>query len=82
MSVASASMMTELLSGKTISEAEERMDTFIGIMQGKETPDRLEEYEDLVCFQGVIKYPERVKCVTLPWHAVKDQLERIRKAGS
>lgn len=79
MSVASASMMTELLSGRTLDQADAVVDTFIKIMQGKDDPHKLDEMNDLACFSGVIQYPVRVKCVTLAWHAVKDALERARR---
>ena len=72
-STASASMMTELVEGKTREEALLLASDFVGIMRdgGKNT---LEEWGDIMALEGVIKYPLRVKCATLPWHALEDTL--------
>ena len=69
-SVSSASMMTEFLTGKTIDEAKEIIQHFIDIMQGKKPVEDLENYDDLTILKGVISYPLRVKCATLSWHAL------------
>lgn len=75
-STASASMMTELLKGKSAAEALESVNRFIGIMSGS-LRESLEDWGELEALEGVKQFPQRVKCATLPWHSVKDALERI-----
>lgn len=74
-SVASASMMTELLQGKTITEAQEMVVTFQKVMRGEEDPDQLTAWGDIVALQGVISFPLRVKCATLSWHALAEAIK-------
>ena len=72
-SQASASVMTDLVIGKPVSEAMKVGDAFLALMQskGQLEPD---EYvlEDAVAFAGVSKYPARIKCALLGWMAWKD----------
>ncbi len=75
-STSSASMMTEILEGKTRDEAKKMAEDFIGIMR-KEKESNLDEWGDLIALEGVIQYPLRVKCATLPWHALKDTLSGV-----
>ena len=67
-SQASASMMTERLSGKSRGEAEAEIARFKTMMVGKE---EFPETDDLAALKGVIQYPSRVKCAMLPWDAFK-----------
>jgi nitrogen fixation NifU-like protein len=76
-SQASASVMADLLIGKSVEEAREVQETFLRLMQSKlDAPDFAEEHEDVledaVAFAGVAKYPARVKCALLSWMAWKD----------
>ena len=73
-STSSASMMTELVEGKTRAEAQAMAADFVKIMR-KEKENILEDWGDITALEGVIKYPLRVKCATLPWHALEDALE-------
>jgi len=73
-SVASASMMAELLAGRTRGEAEKLIEAFRAMMRGEEPPAGL-ELGDLDALQGVRKYPVRVKCALLPWMTLKDALD-------
>lgn len=73
---ASASLMTELLAGKSMEEAERYCRLFTGRMRGeREDPLAGEGVADLL---GIRKFPTRVKCVTLPWltflAALKDSI--------
>ncbi len=72
-STSSASMMTELVAGKSRKEAIEISKSFISIMRN-EHENTLDDWGDIMALQGVIKYPMRVKCATLPWHALEDVL--------
>ncbi|MBV8782187.1 MAG: SUF system NifU family Fe-S cluster assembly protein, partial [Phycisphaerae bacterium] len=69
-STASSSMLTEAVKGKTIDEANELFERFHNLLTS--SPDAEFERESLgklAAFQGVRKYPIRVKCATLAWHA-------------
>ena len=73
-SMASASIMTDLIKGKNEHEAKEIIEDFLGMI--KESPELKSEYitEDektkLMCLSGVKQYPMRVKCATLSWHTL------------
>jgi nitrogen fixation NifU-like protein len=72
-SKASASMMTELLKGKTKAEAQKIFSKFHDmVMTGA---PNLDELGKLGVFAGVHKFPARVKCAILPWHAIVATLE-------
>lgn len=64
-SQASASMMTELVKGKPVEEAERMIATFKAMMHGEVPADT--SLGDLEALQGVRKFPVRVKCATLSW---------------
>ncbi|MCI0182846.1 MAG: SUF system NifU family Fe-S cluster assembly protein [Acidibacillus sp.] len=66
-SMASASMMTEAIKGKTVEEALILSEEFRKMMKGEEVDD--EELGDLESLAGVSKFPARIKCATLAWHA-------------
>lgn len=70
-SVASASMMTELVKGKTEAEARDIFETFHGMCTGEgDDSDVGEELDKLKVLSGVRDFPARVKCATLPWHTL------------
>ena len=72
-SQASTSVMSDLLKGHTISEADAIIENFLHLMQSKGTEKGDEEIlEDAVAFAGVSQYPARIKCALLGWMAVKD----------
>ncbi len=78
-SQASASLMTEILLGKTLAEAAALFKGFHAKVTGGDapaTPDALEEdMERLEPLTGVKAYPARVKCATLAWHAFEAALK-------
>ena len=76
-SQASASVMTDLVIGKPVSEAMRIGDAFLELMQskGQGEPDE-DVLEDAVAFAGVSKYPARIKCALLGWMAWKDATAR------
>jgi nitrogen fixation protein NifU and related proteins len=78
-STASSSLMTEVLKGKTVEEANQIFRSFHAKVTGGEAPalpEPLEEDADrLMPLTGVKAYPVRVKCATLPWHAVQAAIE-------
>jgi nitrogen fixation NifU-like protein len=74
-SQASTSVMSELVVGKPIGEALALQQKFLELMQSRgnaELSDEDEEQlDDAVAFEGVSKYPARVKCALLGWMAMK-----------
>jgi nitrogen fixation NifU-like protein len=76
-SQASASVMTDLVIGKSLAEAFAVADAFVALMQsrGDAAPDE-DKLEDAVAFVGVAKYPARIKCALLSWMAWKDATAR------
>ena len=72
-SQASASVLTDLLIGRTVDEATSTYDEFLRLMQskGQVEPDE-DVLEDAIAFAGVSKYPARVKCALLAWMAWRD----------
>jgi len=77
-SQASASVMTDLVIGKSVEEALAVHEEFLTLMQGKGQvqPDE-ETLEDAVAFAGVAKFPARVKCALLSWMAWKDATSTV-----
>lgn len=69
-SKASASMMTTQLKGKTKDEALAMFEVFHNLLLGKVNAS--EELGKLQVFSGIWKYPSRVKCASLSWHAMKN----------
>ncbi len=75
-SKSSASMMTTLVKGKTIAEAMKIFAQFHEIVSGDPTVHvNGENLGKLAVFAGVREFPSRVKCASLPWHALKSVLE-------
>ncbi len=69
-SMASASLMTEALKGKTLKEAEQLFNDFHTLMTQGAHADLLEKLGKLAVLAGVIEFPMRVKCATLAWHTL------------
>jgi nitrogen fixation protein NifU and related proteins len=80
-STASVSLMTEIIKGKTETEADALFKTFHEMTTGKDEQINLEAVGKLAVLAGVREYPARVKCATLAWHtldaALKNQHESI-----
>ncbi|MQA96506.1 MAG: SUF system NifU family Fe-S cluster assembly protein [Streptosporangiales bacterium] len=76
-SQASASVLTDLLIGRTVGEAQRVSEAFLALMQSKGEGEPDEDLlEDAVAFAGVSKYPARIKCALLSWMAWKDATSR------
>ena len=79
-SMASASIMTDLVKGKTEKEVKEIVEDFLGMI--KENPDlktnllKEDEKTKLMCLSGVKQYPMRVKCATLSWHTLVTAIDK------
>ncbi len=81
-STASVSLMTEIIKGKTESEAEALFHTFHEMTTGKEEQIQLEAVGKLAVLAGVREYPARVKCATLAWHTLDAALKNQQQAVS
>lgn len=78
-SVASASMMTELVKGRTVDEAKAMFQRFHEMCTGDDTGDDSalleDDLEKLNVLSGVRAFPVRVKCATLPWHTLNAAID-------
>jgi nitrogen fixation NifU-like protein len=75
-SKASASLMTDFVKGKPISEVRSDFDHFHELLTSPpNTPAETEGLGKLAVFSGVREYPMRVKCATLAWHALRAALD-------
>jgi nitrogen fixation protein NifU and related proteins len=75
-SQASASMMTELLKGRTQADAEKLMQGFLHLVKGEDAGGLSEDdRERLDVMSGISAFPMRVKCATLAWHTYKNAVE-------
>jgi nitrogen fixation NifU-like protein len=74
-SVASASLMTEAMKGKTVAEAESLFETFHDLLTTDRQEPDLDKLGKLAALAGVRDYPTRVKCATLCWHTLHSALE-------
>lgn len=72
-SQASASILTEEIQGKTISEIEKEIQFFKSMMQG-EVNDEDQDIGDLEALSGVRKFPVRIKCALLGWTTLEEAL--------
>jgi len=85
-SQASASMMTEMLAGRTVAEAEKLMEGFLHLVKGEEASSlSADDREHLDVMSGLSEFPMRVKCATLAWHTFKNAVEEgevVAKEGA
>ena len=72
-SQASASLMTDILQGKTLAEAHALFNQFHALLTKHESSDTLGK---LAVFAGVFEFPARVKCATLAWHTFDAALKQ------
>ncbi|GAA0369174.1 Fe-S cluster assembly sulfur transfer protein SufU [Bacillus horti] len=70
-SLASASMMTTAIKGKTVDDALKLSSIFSDMMLGKEYDDQSFDLGDIEALQGVTNFPARIKCATLAWKAME-----------
>ena len=78
-SLASASIMTELVKGKSIEETKEIMDAFLDMVKNTSEiqSNHLDEEQKtkLMSLSGVKQFPMRVKCATLSWHTLNSAMD-------
>jgi nitrogen fixation NifU-like protein len=73
---ASASLMTLAVKGKTAGEAEELFERFRQLVTGSLSPGEVGTLGKLAAFAGISDFPARIKCASLPWHALHAALQR------
>jgi nitrogen fixation NifU-like protein len=79
--VASCSLMTDELKGRSIADAEKLFGRFHDLVTGDGTAETdTKALGKLAVFEGVREFPVRVKCATLPWHALKAALDNLAEA--
>lgn len=72
----SASVLTEVIKGKSVDEAKEIIELYFKMLRGEEVDD--ERLEEALVYEGVSKFPARIKCATISWKA----LERLLNGES
>jgi nitrogen fixation protein NifU and related proteins len=82
--LASASLMTVALVGKTVGQAQAILGQFQGMLAGDDRPG-IDDLGDLAALAGVRAFPSRLKCAFLPWNALRAALrenlgEELRRA--
>jgi nitrogen fixation NifU-like protein len=81
-SVAAASILAEEVTGETVGEARETVESMRRMLTSKgEDPGNEDEIGDGVALAGVAKYPARVKCALLSWMAFTDALHQAEGAS-
>ena len=76
-SQASASMMIDIIKGKSVEEALRLVEIFLGMIKKEITDENeLEELEDAMALQNISNMPARVKCAVLAWHTLKEALKK------
>ncbi|MDG1854618.1 MAG: SUF system NifU family Fe-S cluster assembly protein [Verrucomicrobiales bacterium] len=75
-SSASGSIMTTMIQGKKITEIEKLIEETKALLTGDEEPEiDLVQHGEMAALVGVRKFPARVKCATLAWHALESALK-------
>lgn len=69
----SASVLTEVMKGKTVEEAKDIINEYLKMMRGEAVDD--ERLEEALVYEGVSKFPARIKCATISWKALERLLE-------
>ena len=78
-STASASLMTEALQGKSLSEAKQLFSVFHEMLTGNTVDEKT--FGKLSALKGVCEFPMRVKCATLPWHTMMQIHQKLARQG-
>lgn len=77
-SMASASMVSDILQGLKVEEAMRRIEEFYDVVQGKEVEDD-NKLGDALALRGVSQFPMRIKCATLAWKVCEKILDNLHK---
>jgi nitrogen fixation NifU-like protein len=72
--------MTETLKGRSLADAEKLFGSFHDLLTGPVAESDVEQMGKLAVFEGVREFPVRVKCATLPWHALHAALKNVTES--
>jgi nitrogen fixation NifU-like protein len=75
-SLASASMMSERLTGMPVAEARRLISDFVAMIRGEKDMNA-DALGELAALEGVKQYPMRVKCATMSWRAAEKALDKL-----
>lgn len=75
-SCSSASVMTDVLIGKTVEEAKKIIGDFYQLVLGN-SPENEEELGEAIAYMGVKDFPARIKCATLAWKAIEKAIDEV-----
>lgn len=74
--MASSSLMSEAIKGKSVQDAEALYSRFHNMLTGNEAGAGNDEPDKLAVLGGVKEFPTRIKCATLAWHTLKHALQK------
>ena len=74
----SASVMSGLLKGRTVSEAQDIINDFYKMVKGNEMADE-ERMDEAIAYKSVSQFPARIKCATLAWKAMEEALKQNKE---
>jgi nitrogen fixation NifU-like protein len=79
---AAASIMTQVVKGKSVAEADRLFAQFHELVTGKlkPTPEEARRLGEMAAFSGVSRFPVRVKCASMPWHTLQAALRKDQPA--
>lgn len=77
-SQASASIMTDLVKGKTLAQAKQLKDQFSQMITDVNFEDD-GKLQDALALQGVRQFPQRIKCATLVWNALDKSIQQVEE---
>ena len=75
-SMSSASVMTDVLIGRTVLEAKALINDFFEMVKGNDDIDE-EGLSEAIAYMGVRQFPARIKCATLSWKAIEKAIEEV-----
>lgn len=81
-SQASCDMMLDLVIGKTVDEANNLNDVFMGMIRGESSEEDMEQLDEAAALQDISKMPARVKCAVLGWRTMKEMFESNAKCAT
>lgn len=79
-SVASGSMLAEMIEGKTLPEVKKLAEIVKALLKGEQIPDDI-DLGDLETLRGIRKFPVRIKCALLSWTTLVDAIEARENGG-
>ena len=80
-SMSSASVMSDVLVGKTVDEAKKIINDFYEMVKGNDDIDE-EALGEAIAYMGVRQFPARIKCATLSWKAIEQAIDEVTSSGT